>query len=266
MFTAGELVAADVFARLAAELHGTDDVAETVEAVVQFALQAVGCSRASVVLIGRRRRPEVVAVTDEALAGLYRLQIDAGAGPLMTAVSDDVVVEVSDTMTDGRWSAECMAQVNKLGIRSALHLPLRVAGRAVAVLSLYRDERGGFTSDDLAVGHILARHASIAVATTQQQENLAHAIDARKLIGVAMGILMVTYDVDEDRAFSILRRYSQDTNTRLRDVAQHVIDTRKLPGGRARTPTPGSGSDDTERFEGGVGGVGNDHGSLDAGA
>jgi AmiR/NasT family two-component response regulator len=40
---------------------------------------------------------------------------------------------------------------------------------------------------------------------------------------------MVTYDVDQDRAFTILKRDSQDTNTRLREVAQHVIDTRKLP-------------------------------------
>ena len=44
-----------------------------------------------------------------------------------------------------------------------------------------------------------------------------------------MGILMERFDVDGDRAFAILKRYSQDNNTKLRDVAQHLIDTRKLP-------------------------------------
>jgi hypothetical protein len=55
---------------------------------------------------------------------------------------------------------------------------------------------------------------------------LALAVDARKLVGQAMGILMERFDVDDDRAFAMLRRHPKDTNTKLRDVAQHLIDTR----------------------------------------
>jgi hypothetical protein len=40
------------------------------------------------------------------------------------------------------------------------------------------------------VAQILARHASVAVASVRSEENLAHAVDARKLVGQAMGILM----------------------------------------------------------------------------
>ncbi|MGC4939879.1 ANTAR domain-containing protein [Kribbella sp. DT2] len=40
---------------------------------------------------------------------------------------------------------------------------------------------------------------------------------------------MERFDLTGDQAFAVLRRYSQDTNTKLRDVAQHLIDTRKLP-------------------------------------
>jgi len=58
--------------------------------------------------------------------------------------------------------------------------------------------------------------------------NLAQAVDARKLVGQATGILMERYDLDGDRAFTVLRRYSQDINTKLRDAAQQLIDTRKL--------------------------------------
>ena len=50
-----------------------------------------------------------------------------------------------------------------------------------------------------------------------------------RLVGQAMGILMERFDMDADRAFAVLKRYSQDTNTKLRDVAQQLIDTRKLP-------------------------------------
>jgi AmiR/NasT family two-component response regulator len=58
---------------------------------------------------------------------------------------------------------------------------------------------------------------------------MAQAVDARKLIGQAMGILMERFGIDDDRAFAVLRRYSQHNNQKLRDVAQYLIDTRKLP-------------------------------------
>jgi hypothetical protein len=44
-----------------------------------------------------------------------------------------------------------------------------------------------------------------------------------------MGILMERYNLDGDQAFAVLRRYSQDTNTKLRLIAQQLIDTRRLP-------------------------------------
>jgi AmiR/NasT family two-component response regulator len=55
------------------------------------------------------------------------------------------------------------------------------------------------------------------------------AVDSRKLIGQAQGILMERYDLDQDRAFEVLRRYSRDSNVKLREVAQLVVDTRQLP-------------------------------------
>ena len=84
-------------------------------------------------------------------------------------------------------------------------------------------------ADDEAIARILARHVSVALLTARHEESLALAVDARKLVGQAMGILMERHNIDSDAAFAVLRRYSQDTNIKLRDVAQQVIETRKLP-------------------------------------
>ncbi|MBC7633708.1 ANTAR domain-containing protein, partial [Aeromicrobium sp.] len=45
----------------------------------------------------------------------------------------------------------------------------------------------------------------------------------------AQGILMGRFGIDADRAFSILRRYSQDKNVKLTDVARDLIITMELP-------------------------------------
>ena len=219
--------AADTFARLAIELHDAPGVEETIDAVVQFAQQALNCTYAGVALHTRGSRAEIAAVTDPVVTKYYELQIATESGPLITALRERSTVVIRDTTTDDRWP-----DLRTAGIRSVLDVPLATRDsprHTVGVLGVYSDQPDAFTTDDEAIAHVLAQHASVAVASARQEETLAQAVDARKLVGQAMGILMERFDVDGDRAFAILKRYSQDTNTKLRDVAQQLIDTRKLP-------------------------------------
>jgi AmiR/NasT family two-component response regulator len=82
---------------------------------------------------------------------------------------------------------------------------------------------------DEATGRLLARHASVAVATVRQASTLAQAVEARTLIGQAQGLLMERFAIDADHAFAVLRRYSQDNNIKLRIVADELVTTRRLP-------------------------------------
>lgn len=220
--------AADVFARLALELHESPGMEQTVEAVAQFALKALNCTYAGVALASRGKRPEIAATTDPVVEDVYRLQIESRKGPLVEVFTEGHTVLVRDTATDGRWP-EWACKVSGLGVRSVLDVPLSAGDQTIGVIGLYSDAPDGFGPDDDGVAHILARHASVAVSTTRLEETMAQAVDARKLIGQAMGILMERYDVGDDRAFAILKRYSQDYNVKLRDVALQLVETRRLP-------------------------------------
>lgn len=220
---------AQSFGQLAAELHELDEVELTVDGVIQFALQAVRCTYASVVLVARNRTPQILAITDPKLANLYQSQIGAGEGPLLTVIRENDVLQIPDVPAETRWSQRWSDAVTAAGIRSAIHLPLLVAGRGEAVLSLYSEQPNGFDHDDIAIAHILAQHASVAISSVRHRVTMAQAVDARRLIGQAIGILMERYDLDGDRAFEVLKRYSQDTNRKLRDVAYELIATRNLP-------------------------------------
>jgi GAF domain-containing protein len=219
---------ADRFAELAVELHESDGVVETVEAVLSFALDAVGCTQAGVAVLTRGRL-EVTAVTDPVIEQMYRFQLADGEGPLITAAFEQRTVRVPDTVQEERWPRWSEA-ITALGLHTVMQVPLTLAGRTIGVLSLYSTKVDAFDDDDEAVAHILARHAAVAVATARQEQSLVEAVDARKLIGQAMGILMERFAIDSDRAFAILRRYSQDYNLKLRAVAEQLIETRKLPG------------------------------------
>ena len=68
-----------------------------------------------------------------------------------------------------------------------VHERAEVGEQLLAVLrqQILQAGRVGRDADDEAVAHILARHASVAVAAARKQESMAQAVDARKLVGQA---------------------------------------------------------------------------------
>ncbi|HWD79961.1 MAG TPA: GAF and ANTAR domain-containing protein [Kribbella sp.] len=220
--------AADRFSRLALEMHEAEGVEETIQAVVDFALQALNCSYAGVALRSSGGRLEIPAVTDPVLDEIYEFQTAGGDGPLVLCMEERATVLIPDLVQDARW-LDWAKKVLELGVRSVLDVPLWTSAGPVGVLGLYSKQPDAFGPDEIAVAYILARHAAVAIASARREEHLKVAVDARKLVGQAMGILMERYNLNSDQAFEVLRRYSQDTNTKLREVAQQLIDSRRLP-------------------------------------
>ncbi|MBP2352069.1 GAF domain-containing protein [Kribbella aluminosa] len=215
---------ASAFARLAVELHSVSGIDETADAVAVFALSAVGCRYVAIELARAGGGAEIVAATDPVVERILQWQLTIGDGPMLHALSTGVAVHVADPATDTRWPLWSRF-VADLPVGSVLHVPL-TTGEPLGVLSLYHAKPQGFTLDDEAIAEILARHTAIAVATARHTTALVDQMDARRLIGQAMGILMERFGLNGDQAYAILRRYSQETRTKLRDVALEVVNTR----------------------------------------
>ena len=216
------------FAELAVRLHDEPTVVETVDLVVQSVVKAVDCDYAGVMLIHGGKQVETAAATDPVVAELHAAQIECGEGPSLDVVAERATVVVEDTLEDERWP-HWSGKVAALGIRSVLTAPLSTGNTDVGTLNLFHAEPRAFDADDRAVASIFARHAAVALANARQAENLWLAIDARKLVGQAQGILMERFDLSPDQAFAVLLRYSQDKNIKLRDVADLLVSRRSLP-------------------------------------
>ena len=219
---------AEDFAEMALRLHDEPTVQETVERVLEYALKAVNCDYAGVIFVTRKSRVETIAATHPVVAEVDKLQVDLGEGPDIDVITDVQTTIVRDTRTDERWP-KWGEVVSDRGIRSLLAVRLYTSSDTIGTLNLYDSDPDHFDRDDQAVAHVLARHAAIALANARNTEHLWQAIDARKLIGQAQGILMERYDLTADQAFAVLLRYSQDKNIKLRKVAERLIDTRDLP-------------------------------------
>ena len=76
----------------------------------------------------------------------------------------------------------------------------------------------------LAVGK-----ADMIARTVTELDGMRAAMVSRAVIEQAKGILMERHKLTEDQAFTELTRASQNTNIKLRDVADELVRTGALP-------------------------------------
>jgi GAF domain-containing protein len=217
------------FARIAQALQAAPTPTRTAEDIVDYVRRQLNASHAGLTLIRARRRLETIAPTDPLVEQADRLQYELDEGPCRDSSWHRETLISTDLATDTRWPRWAV-KVYALGVASVLAAELTdVDDRRIGSINVYWTRPRQFTADDVAFVNIFARHAALAISRSLDEADLHVALDTRKLIGQAQGILMERYRLDESRAFEVLRRYSQDHNLKLRHVAEHLIATRQLP-------------------------------------
>jgi GAF domain-containing protein len=223
------------FSQMALALHDEPTAERTIERICEYARIATSCDDAGIMLVQARHQIQTAAATSQRVGESHNLQIVHDEGPCLDAIEGDAIFQSGDVGNDPRW-VKWGPSVAELGIHSVLSVRLETLTRRYGSLNLYADRVDAFDEDDLAVATIFVRHAAVALANAHNEEGLQVAIDARKLIGQAQGILMERYDLDPDRAFDFLRRQSQTHNVKLRYVAEWVVDNRGNPDATFQTP------------------------------
>jgi AmiR/NasT family two-component response regulator len=90
-------------------------------------------------------------------------------------------------------------------------------------MNFYSTISDDVSHDAQALGGLFATHAAIALGRAYERQTLNEALQTRKVIGQAIGILMERYDMNEDRAFAFLVRAASHANIKLRAVAQELV-------------------------------------------
>lgn len=217
------------FAALVAELHAQPSVVETAEQVVEYACAELDAEHAGITLIRRGGRLETISPTDPLVEELDQLQYDLQQGCCVESAWQSHTMHSEALATDPRWP-DWGPKAASLGVSSVLSVELNSdEKRRVGALNLYWSQTREFTDDDFAFAQIFGRHAALALSASITNANLHVALDSRKRIGMAQGILMERYGLGTEQAFHVLRRFSQDQNRKLRDVADELIETRQLP-------------------------------------
>jgi GAF domain-containing protein len=219
----------DELAAAAREMQD-DSPQEAMQRAVMLATQIIpGCDAAGVCVVYRGDRIDTHATSNDALREIDALQHDLDEGPCLDALREDHTVRSDDLSKDDRWPSWGPRVVERLGLLSSVSYRLYLTDQDLGALNLYGKDASAFTEEDVHDGLALAAHVSVALAAAQKVQQLETALGGRTVIAQATGIVMERFDLDPDRAFSVLSRMSQQSNVKIRELARQIVSTRKIP-------------------------------------
>jgi GAF domain-containing protein len=203
-------------------LVDADDFGSTLDRfTARLARTVPGCDKALITVRSGGRL--------ETAAG--KLDVDpALTGPIVEAATYGEPRRLPNTELDQRWP-EFSARLSAAGYCSCLALPLATSGEggtAVLTLLAARPDQFADTVHDIVMlltlnAGVLFDNAKLYHDSQAIIEQLRAALITRSLVGQAQGMLMNQFHIDAEHAFDVLRRSSQNSNTKVRELADLLV-------------------------------------------
>ena len=224
---------ASALADLTEVLAREEDLPSVLQRTIDQVVRAVPhADMASVtVLRDHRSEAETVASSSEHVLGIDAAQYAAGEGPCLEAAHTGQLVRVSVERARERWPTfACNAHVAQ--VASYLSAPLLIDEQFAGSLNLYSERGHGFGDLDEALLRLYVTAATAAIANARRYAearvlagHLTRALDSRAVIDQARGVLMARHGISAEQALDQLSRASQNTNTKLREIAARVTES-----------------------------------------
>lgn len=220
------------FVGLADTLIDDFDIIDLLDQLVGHGVTLCGADAVGILLVDSRGFLQVVASSDEDVSLMELLQLQADDGPCVECVRTASPVVVPDLADVGdRWPALTGAMRTHHLYPSVHALPLRLRGKAIGAMNLFRRRPGALPAGDLALAQALADVATVGILQERAVrrgkvlvEQLQTALNSRVIIEQAKGVLAQRGGLTMDAAFERLRSHSRNRNQRLSEVARRVVE------------------------------------------
>lgn len=216
---------------LADNLVDNYDIIDILTLLSNRCVETIDVSSAGVMLCLPGGELQFVAASSESMHLMELFQIQANEGPCVDCYNDGVAIVNRELIdADERWP-RFTPQALEQGFRSVHCLPMRLRGRTIGALNLFRSESGLLTENDILVAQGLADVATIAILQHQSvvgakllNDQLSYALNSRIVIEQAKGMIAQFAGGDMEDSFARLRNHARNHNKKLTDVARGIVE------------------------------------------
>ncbi len=217
---------------MAAGGRGVDEVLRD---VAEFAVQAIpGVDGAGVTVVDTSTETLKIqswAVTADFVREIDMVQYDElNEGPCITSMQTRRPAISGSLGSDGRWP-RFGGRVARMGVHSALSMPLLVDDQVIGAINAYAHTRDAFAEHAVQLASQFAGPAAVSVCNAKvlseardRAAKLQRALVSRTVIDQAIGIIRSRSGVSGEEAFDRLIKMSQTDNVKLHVVAERLVD------------------------------------------
>lgn len=206
------------------------DLVDLLTTLSDRCVEVFDITAAGVMLASTDGELSVVTASTESMWMLELFELQSQEGPCLDAYrTGQPVVNQDLSVANGRWPRFSPMAVDS-GFRGVDALPMRLRGRVIGALNLFRSDAGSLTPDEVEAAQALADIATIAIlqhrAMTEARilnDQLTHALASRVVIEQAKGMIAERMDVSMEQAFSRLRQHARNHNLHLDRLARAVV-------------------------------------------
>ena len=214
---------------------GARAVSELLDEMAAFATHAIpGADGASVAILSAAHVAQTFqtcAATAEFVGEIDAVQYrELREGPCITCMQTGRVTVSGSLGGDSRWP-HFGGRVARMGVHSALSLPLIAGGDVLGSINAYAHSRDAFGEHAVMLGSQFAGPAAVSVHNAQllasareRSEYLQRALANRAVIDQAIGIIRSRTGASAEDAIERLKRMSQAENIKLAVLAERLVE------------------------------------------
>lgn len=203
---------------------------EILQLIVTMTAKVMDSKICSIMLLDEKRNELVIAAT-QSLSAYYvnKPNLKVGQSISGRVVKEKKPITVLDVTKEPGFMYPDIAK--KEGIVSLLSTPMMIKDRAIGVINSYTQCEHKFSKEEVDIIQTVANQAAVAIENTRLDQEILtakEALEARKIIEKAKGILMKELGVSEDDAYKKIHKKSMDLRKSMREIAEAIILTSDL--------------------------------------
>jgi signal transduction protein with GAF and PtsI domain len=215
----------ETLSRVSATITSGRLLEEVLHLLVTMTAEMMGSTICSIMLLDPER-DELRIVATQSLSESYRMKPNLKVGQSISgrALKERRPIAVLDVTKDPGYMYPDLAR--KEGLCSLLSVPMLVKDKPVGVINSYTSHEHLFTVEEIKVLQAVANQAAITIENTSLMEKsfeMQEALEVRKLVERAKGLLMRSKRITEEEAFRIMQRQSMDTRRSMREIAEAIL-------------------------------------------
>ena len=199
---------------------------EILSLIVVVTAEMLNSKICSIMLLDEKKGEELVIRATQSLSEEYRKKpnLKINSSMLGEVVKSKKPLMVRDVRQEQKYFYRDLAVKEQL--TSLIAVPMVVKNKAIGVICVYTKEPHAFNKEEVNVLQMVANQAAVAVENTKlmgEALRAKEALETRKLIERAKGILMQMSNLSEDSAYRLIHKKSMDTCKSMKEIAESII-------------------------------------------